>query len=642
MIARSLCAYPHVVIRAALTLGIVCVLEGTSGAEPGGANTAQAVLDAVASQDVAAFARLVSTDVVVFTVWFQDPNCARQFSGVFELSADRHAGFLRCLATLGLRAAPDGLTRGAMLIYEPGVALRLDMFRGEIMTISSPWLGEPTAAPVMPDELARHVIGDNPAIELEPAIRGAIAIARAPATVLFVELATCVDKAGKLESTRIIRRSPSYDGYVHAVEAAAAARNFTPFIAHGKPVRTCAVELFTYPAERGYKAVPARPYIPPPHPEVVAAEDATIQAWLDALSKQDAEVFARLLPKTAEISSLWFDSAPCAKQFSGRFAPTDENRGALLKCLAGLGVHASPVGLRRATSALIADQLSVVYEPGVTMYVDIHDGAIVSISTDLQYSADPDAAPITQEALEAHRISGTATIEPEPAVRDALASSLHDAAFVQLLACVDRAGKLESVRVVQRSREFDDYVRAVIAATAKWKFKPFQVHGKAVRACAVELIAYPADRRDHLLHPRPAPPPPPPPPPPAPPRNVSPTALDANRIAGEKNIVPDDVTRTEIYSSGKDKLIGSYKLCITVDGNIASVTQLKSTGFAPYDQKIMNTIRSGWRYRPFMVDGKAAPVCTAVTFIYSQVPALPQGGPEPRPPARRPPSTPPP
>jgi protein TonB len=115
-----------------------------------------------------------------------------------------------------------------------------------------------------------------------------------------------------------------------------------------------------------------------------------------------------------------------------------------------------------------------------------------------------------------------------------------------------------------------------------------------------------------------APPPPPPPPPPAPPQNVPPTALDANRIAGEKNIVPDDVTKTEISRSGKDKLIGSFKLCITADGNIASVNQLKSTGFPSYDSKITGTIRGEWRYRPFMVNGKAAPVCTAVTFIYSQ------------------------
>jgi protein TonB len=115
-----------------------------------------------------------------------------------------------------------------------------------------------------------------------------------------------------------------------------------------------------------------------------------------------------------------------------------------------------------------------------------------------------------------------------------------------------------------------------------------------------------------------APPPPPPPPPPAPPATVAPTALDANRISGEKLIVPDDVTKTEISRSGKDKLVGTYKLCITADGNISSVGQLKSTGFAAYDSKIQNTIRGEWRYRPFMVNGKAAPVCTAVTFIYSQ------------------------
>jgi len=115
-----------------------------------------------------------------------------------------------------------------------------------------------------------------------------------------------------------------------------------------------------------------------------------------------------------------------------------------------------------------------------------------------------------------------------------------------------------------------------------------------------------------------APPPPPPPPPPAPPQNVAPTALDANRIAGEKNIVPDDVTKTEISRSGKDRLIGSYKLCITADGNISNVTQLKSTGFPAYDSKITTTIRGEWRYRAFMVNGKPTPVCTAVTFIYSQ------------------------
>jgi protein TonB len=114
------------------------------------------------------------------------------------------------------------------------------------------------------------------------------------------------------------------------------------------------------------------------------------------------------------------------------------------------------------------------------------------------------------------------------------------------------------------------------------------------------------------------PPPPPPPPPPTPPQIVPPTMLEGSRIAGEKMIRPDEVTATEIGRSGKDRVVGSFKLCLTVGGEISSVTMVKSTGFPAYDSKISNTIHGEWRYRPYNVNGKAVPVCTAVTFIYSQ------------------------
>ncbi|MBL9019412.1 MAG: hypothetical protein JNL83_34810 [Myxococcales bacterium] len=114
------------------------------------------------------------------------------------------------------------------------------------------------------------------------------------------------------------------------------------------------------------------------------------------------------------------------------------------------------------------------------------------------------------------------------------------------------------------------------------------------------------------------PPPPPPPPPPAPPQNVPPTLLEGSRVAGDKMIVPDDVTKTEIQRSGKDKIIGSFKLCINAGGEVTSVNMLKSTGFPAYDSKITGKMRGEWKYRPYAVNGKAVPVCTAVTFIYSQ------------------------
>jgi len=99
---------------------------------------------------------------------------------------------------------------------------------------------------------------------------------------------------------------------------------------------------------------------------------------------------------------------------------------------------------------------------------------------------------------------------------------------------------------------------------------------------------------------------------------VAPAALDALRIAGDKNILPEDVTKTEISRSGKDRLVGTFKLCLTLEGNISAVNLLKSTGFPAYDSKIQSKIRGEWRYRPFMVNGKPTPVCTAVTFIYNQ------------------------
>ena len=94
--------------------------------------------------------------------------------------------------------------------------------------------------------------------------------------------------------------------------------------------------------------------------------------------------------------------------------------------------------------------------------------------------------------------------------------------------------------------------------------------------------------------------------------------LEGSRIAGEKMITPDDVTKTEINRSGKSRIIGSFKLCLTIDGAISSVNMLKSTGFPAYDNKILSTIKGSWRYKPYNVNGKAVPVCTAVTFVYSQ------------------------
>jgi len=93
-------------------------------------------------------------------------------------------------------------------------------------------------------------------------------------------------------------------------------------------------------------------------------------------------------------------------------------------------------------------------------------------------------------------------------------------------------------------------------------------------------------------------------------RLVTAAVLDASRIAGDNDIVPDEATRAEIRRSGASTIAGAYKICVAGDGKIVSVGVLKSTGYPAYDTKIQSTILGTWRYRPVVVDGKPGPVCS--------------------------------
>ncbi len=97
---------------------------------------------------------------------------------------------------------------------------------------------------------------------------------------------------------------------------------------------------------------------------------------------------------------------------------------------------------------------------------------------------------------------------------------------------------------------------------------------------------------------------------------VTPMALEAFRLRGDRNILPDEATRLAIARAGVTKVAGSYKLCVDTSGAVASIKLLQSTRFAAYDRRIEQAIL-GWTYRPFLSEGKPTPVCTAVTFIYA-------------------------
>jgi cysteine-rich repeat protein len=99
---------------------------------------------------------------------------------------------------------------------------------------------------------------------------------------------------------------------------------------------------------------------------------------------------------------------------------------------------------------------------------------------------------------------------------------------------------------------------------------------------------------------------------------IPPKMFGGLRISGDTQIAPPDPVKTQIMREGKDRVTGSFKLCIDTAGRISSIAPLGSaTGYAAYDTKITTTMRS-WQYRPYMLDNKTAvPACSVVTFVYT-------------------------
>jgi hypothetical protein len=112
---------------------------------------------------------------------------------------------------------------------------------------------------------------------------------------------------------------------------------------------------------------------------------------------------------------------------------------------------------------------------------------------------------------------------------------------------------------------------------------------------------------------------------------VVPAVLEANRTSGSRTIVPDPSTRLEIARSGKVRVEGTYKICLDAQGEVFSVSQVKSTGFPDYDGKIASEMRQ-WTYKPYVLDGRVAPICAAVSVGYSPAAAPPAAAPLAAPP----------
>ncbi len=94
------------------------------------------------------------------------------------------------------------------------------------------------------------------------------------------------------------------------------------------------------------------------------------------------------------------------------------------------------------------------------------------------------------------------------------------------------------------------------------------------------------------------------------PRFIVPYALERHRSAGSKQIQPWNDVRAAMRAQGIRDAIGAYRFCVDETGHVTSASVLRSTQIEPYDQKVLRVIKEEWTFRPIVIDGSPAPVCS--------------------------------
>jgi hypothetical protein len=303
----------------------------------------------------------------------------------------------------------------------------------------------------------------------------------------------------------------------------------------------------------------------------IAQDDAN---WV--FGHLDATVFG----DHVELGALWFTNADCESRFGTPGTVDDaDDRDQLASCL--WPDRDGPEWYRLGTHAMFVES----GEP-IAVEITIRRGRITALggrAITLDRGPDP-------------------TFFPSARVRAAIDRSPAGEAETIYKLCHDAGGKLTSRHVLARSgsQAFDAEAERFASRLAPTPFAPA---GTPLAACDIVSLRYPmidlatglANHPDEDAE------------------TISTAALMERHVAGDRHIEPDDVTKVEIQRSGKDKIIGGFRLCIDARGDVDAIEITKSTGFAAFDAELETQMRT-WRFEPFSL-GKCAPI----TVVYRQV-----------------------
>ena len=328
----------------------------------------------------------------------------------------------------------------------------------------------------------------------------------------------------------------------------------------------------------------------------------------------DEHAIRALMTGSLTYAGLWFQDPACTTRFPVASTVKGPGLDSLAHCLAELHWHQS------MRTDPLADVVVLTYGPGMEIEArlvpDPAGPRLVWIGF-VSRRDEPTGLPsVEPEVLEALRTAGSKEGPLDPAVAPTLEldEDTDHQAYAWFDVCLDTTGQVTGAHI--RSYSSPKAAHAFADAIARWKFQPYTIAGHALPVCSLVRLAYPPDKDDHHALPLPLPPsatrglPEPPP-------IVPPRAVEEHRIAGERAIEPDARTKTFIQINSFGRVVGTFRLCLDATGKPEAIDVLRSTGIASYDQRLIDGM-SAWRYSPFELDGKPTPVCTGITFIYTQ------------------------
>ncbi len=256
-----------------MRLALVWVVVATGCATAPPAKDVETNVLVSASTDAAALAQLFQHDVVNGGLWFEDPDCLRQFPVAAEIHDDKIAAFAKCVSALHLQPSTrkDPLGDVIVMTYPPGIEIEARVVPDTNGWHLS-WIGYesrrdnadalPTISPAILETL--RIAGDhNGPVGPETAAK----LDLDPQTHdTWTWLKVCVDADGAVTSSHV--REAASPNNARAFAAAVATWKFRPFTISGHALPVCAMERLVYPPA----PPPAHELLPPALPRSANAQ----------------------------------------------------------------------------------------------------------------------------------------------------------------------------------------------------------------------------------------------------------------------------------------------------------------------------------------------------------------------------------